>query len=89
ICMEELEIEGPQTTSVSDPITQNFSVVLYPSLEGKDLSTPVIPYPIPSPATNPVKKYLCHTESRNICVLIKGAFDLSTVELKFHLGGFK
>lgn len=88
ICMEGVEVESPQDAYLSDPTTPNFEVVLYPSLEGKDLSTPVIPYDASSPGLSAVKKYLCHTESRNLSVLIKGAFDLSTVELKFHLGGF-
>jgi len=34
-----------------------------------------------------VANYFCGVEGKNVSVLVKGAFDLCSVELTFHVGG--
>jgi hypothetical protein len=80
IGLEELEVESALT------VKTDCSVYLLPSENGKTFLPAITPYE-PADSTAEVKKYLCHTDSKNICLLIKGGFDVSTVEMKFHLRG--
>ncbi len=81
--MEEIEIEGPQNTSlVSSP---NFSAVLIPSQDGRNFDAPI---PLtPASVIGGLATYDCHNTARNHSLLIKGAFSVNTVQLKFVPAG--
>ena len=76
LCMDEISIE------TAGPVT----VHTYASLDGKLLGPAVASYEIPY-VTGASRNYLSSTEGKNVSVLVKGAFDLSSVELAFHVGG--
>jgi hypothetical protein len=80
ICMEEVEVEGG-TDALADT-----SVLLYTSQNGKTFDPPSTPYET-ADSTPAVKKYLTHVEGVNVSVLVKGAFNLTTLQLVFHPGG--
>lgn len=81
--LEEIEIEGPQNTSVvSSP---NFSCVLLPSLDGRNL-LPGEPL-VASYLSGGVAKFPCHRTAQNISVLLKGAFNVNTLQLRFTPAG--
>lgn len=81
--MEEIEIEGPQNTAiVSSP---NFSVVLMPSTDGRNFDAPVPLTPVS--IAGGLATYDCHRTAKNHSILIKGAFSVNTVQLKFVPGG--
>ena len=80
ICLEEVEFES------SGVLKGDATLHILPSENGKTLLPAVTPYETDD-SSKDVKKYLCHVDSKNIHLLIKGKFDLTTVELKFHLGG--
>jgi hypothetical protein len=83
--MEEIEIEGPQNTAiVSSP---NFSCVLLPSEDGRNFDTPV---PLsPTRISGGLVEYHCHHTAKNHSLLLKGAFSVSTVQLKFVAAGVR
>lgn len=81
--MEEIEIEGPQNTAiVSSP---NFSCALLPSQDGRNFDTPI---PLsPTRISGGLVEYHCHHTAKNHSLLLKGAFSVSTVQLKFVAAG--
>ena len=81
--MEEIEIEGPQNTAITP--SPNFSLALLPSTDGRNFDTP-----IPLTATSisgGLATYHTHQTARNHSLLLKGAFSVNTVQLKFVPGG--
>jgi hypothetical protein len=81
--MEEIELEGPQNTAiVSSP---NFSVALLPSTDGRNFDTPISL--TPRSVVGGLATYDCHQTARNHSLLIKGAFSVNTLQLKFVPGG--
>lgn len=81
--IEEIEIEGPQNTVITP--SPNFSVVLLPSTDGRNFDTAV---PLTaSYLSGGVAKYYTHKTAQNHSLLIKGAFSVNTVQLKFVPGG--
>lgn len=80
IILEEVELESAAGTK------EACSLHILPSEDGKTFSPAVIPYE-KAMSSKEVKQYFTHTEGKNICLLIKGQFDLSTVQMNFHLGG--
>lgn len=81
--LEEIEIEGPQNTSiVSSP---NFSLALLPSTDGRNFDTPI---PLTaSYLSGGVAKYYTHNTAQNHSLLLKGAFSVNTLQLRFVPGG--
>lgn len=81
--LEEIEIEGPQNTAiVSSP---NFSCALLPSTDGRNFDAPI---PLsPTRISGGLVEYHCHNTARNHSLLLKGAFSVSTVQLKFVAAG--
>jgi hypothetical protein len=66
--------------------TRDFECVILPTLDGKTFLPAVIPYDASTfPAA--LAHYLCHTSCLNFAVVFKGAFNLNTVELVFHIEG--
>jgi len=81
--LEEVEIEGPQNTAaISSP---NLSCVLLPSLDGRNFSTPEVL--TASYLSGGVAKFPCHRTAQNISILLKGAFDVNTLQLRFTPAG--
>lgn len=81
--IEEIEIEGPQNTTIT-PIP-NFFLVLLPSTDGRNFDTPV---PLTaSYLSGGVAKYYTHRTAQNHSLLLKGAFSVNTLQLKFVPGG--
>ena len=83
IQLEEIEIEGPQNTAVvSSP---NFSVSVLPSQDGRNFD-PALNLSAAS-IFGGLATYNLHHTARNHSVLIKGAFSVNTLQLKFVPGG--
>lgn len=80
IILEEVELESALGSK------EACSLYIVPSEDGKTLLPAVVPYE-KAMSSKDVKQYFTHTEGKNICLLIKGSFDLSTVQINFHLGG--
>lgn len=81
--MEKIEIEGPQNTAiVSSP---NFSLALIPSQDGRNFDAPI---PLsPTSLSGGLVVYHCHHTARNHSILLKGAFSINTLQLRFVPGG--
>ena len=90
LCLDELSIESGQvvdSTVGPQPYPGNFHVRTFPTSNGKDFLPAQTPYYRTDDSSAVVGNYFCRTEGRNVSVLIKGAFDLCSVELTFHVGG--
>lgn len=83
--IEEVELEGPQNKAIiSSP---NFSAVLLPSLDGRNFDTPV---PLtPSYQSGGLVSYNAHSVGKNVSLLVKGAFSLNTLQLRYQIRGDK
>lgn len=62
------------------------SLHILPSEDGKTFLPAVTPYE-KAMSSKEVKQYFTHVDAKNVCLLIKGGFDLSTAQIDFHLGG--
>lgn len=81
--MEEIEIEGPQNTAIIP--SPNFSCVLLPSQAGRNFDAPI---PLsPTSISGGLVEYHCHNTAKNHSLLLKGAFSVNTVQLKFVPAG--
>jgi len=81
--MEEIEIEGPQNTAIIP--SPNFSLALIPSTDGRNFDAPI---PLTARSINGgLAVYNCHHTAQNHSILIKGAFSINTLQLKFVPGG--
>lgn len=87
ICLDEVEFESGRYTSIVGPSNLNFSAYVLPTLNGKTFLPAVNLTPKAGATSGDVLSYYSSAEGQNIALLIKGAFDLSSVGLKFHLGG--
>jgi hypothetical protein len=76
--IEELAFESAQQSALIAP---NFNVRVLPSLDGKNFNAAVTPTLVTS--TNALRTYKCHNTALNHAIVVNGAFDLNTVELKF------
>ena len=83
IKLEDIEIESPQNTAIV--LSPNFSCALLPSLDGRNFDTavPLASYYI----SGGVAKFPCHQTAQNISILLKGAFNVNTAQLKFTPAG--
>lgn len=79
--LEEVDIESAQDSAY---ITRNFSLLLYPSLDGKNFSSPVT---LATTATGNLIKAKTHKTALSHSLMLKGAFDVNTVALKFRIAG--
>lgn len=90
LCLDELSFESGQVLTSAGapaPFPGNFTVRTYPTRNGKDFLPAETPYYRTDDSSAAVANYFCSTEGRNISVLVKGAFDLCSVDLTFHIGG--
>jgi hypothetical protein len=81
--MEEIEIEGPQNTAIVP--SPNFSLALIPSTDGRNFDAPITL--TPRSINGGLAVYNCHHTAQNHSILIKGAFSINTLQLKFVPGG--
>lgn len=79
--LEEIDIESAQDSAY---ITRNFSLLLFPSLDGKNFSTPVT---LTTTATGNLITAKTHKTALNHSLMLKGAFDVNTLALKFRIAG--
>jgi hypothetical protein len=80
VILEEVELESAFGSK------EACSLHILPSEDGKTFLPAVVPYE-KAMSSKEVKQYFTHVDTRNLCLLIKGGFDLSTVQMNFHLGG--
>lgn len=83
IQLHEIQVEGPVNSALGT--AANFSCVLLPSLNGRTFDAPVTPYQVSNAGGLAV--YNCHATAQNHSIVLKGAFNLSTVQLKFSPRG--
>jgi hypothetical protein len=83
IQLHEIQIEGPQDTAVV--ASPNFSCVLLPSIDGRMFGTPVPLTPVA--IANGLAIYPAHATAQNHSIAIKGAFNVSTLQLRFSPRG--
>lgn len=83
IQLHEIEIEGPQDSAII--VSPNFSCVVLPSLDGRKFDAPSAPYQVSN--TGGLASYNSHVTAQNVSVVLKGAFNVSTLQLKFSLRG--
>jgi hypothetical protein len=81
--LHEIQIEGPQDTAIV--AIPDFSCVLLPSLNGRTFNTPVAPYQVSNAGGLAV--YNTHATAQNHTIVLKGAFNVSTVQLRFSPRG--
>jgi len=79
--INDIEIESAQNANY---ITRNFSLLLFPSLDGKNFSTPITLTPT---YTNELIVVDTRNTARNHSIMLKGAFDVNTLQLKFRVAG--
>lgn len=87
LALDEISVESAQLPSLVPTIDRNFELYTIPTLDGKTFLPVETPYLVSSQSTGAVQTYYSTTEGKNISILIKGNFDLCSVEMKFHLGG--
>jgi hypothetical protein len=81
ISLEALEIECAQDITEIGESNQVFSAVILPTLDGQTFLPPVTPYL--EGKNGSLVSYLAHIDCRNFAVVIKGAFDINTLQLTF------
>lgn len=86
IIIEQFDIESVKDLSLlASPSEQNFSCYIMPSMDGKNFLPPIIPYLATQEGS--LLTYNSHLECKNFALALFGAFDMSSLEMKFCLGG--
>lgn len=80
LILEEIDVESATGSK------ESLEVLVLPSWDGKNFNPALNLYEKTS-STKEVKSYLAHKEGKNISILVKGAFDISSVSMLFHPGG--
>jgi hypothetical protein len=80
--LEEINIESVK--DVSSGGTQNFSLLLFPSFDGKNFSSPITLTPT---ITNSLIQAKTHKTAKSHSIMLKGAFEVNTLELHFRVAG--
>lgn len=83
IALQQIEIEGPANTTIIP--SPNFSCVLIPSQDGRTFDTAVTPYQVSN--SGGLAVYNTHATAQNHTIVLKGAFNVSTLQLKFSPRG--
>lgn len=83
IQIHEIEVEGPQNSAITT--APNFSCVLLPSQNGRTFDTPITPYQVSN--SGGLAVYNTHATGQNHSIVLKGAFNVNTVQLKFSARG--
>lgn len=82
LCLEGISVETPRLAR-----PRNFEVRLLPTADGVTFLPAVTPYLVEEGSQGDAMQYLSSVEGKNISLLLKGAFDVASVELIFHPGG--
>lgn len=77
--LQEIEVETIPVTNTG------FSIVVLPSINGRDFIAPITPYL--AETGEDVRTYLLNCEAKNHVLLLKGSFDLTTVQITANMGG--
>lgn len=85
LALDEVSLEASQLASLVSPA--NLDVYAIPTLDGKTFQPAQALYKVIDSSTGAVMTYNSTAEGKNVSLLIKGAFDLTSVEIHFHLGG--
>lgn len=80
----QLEQVSVESATDADVIPQNFSLTLLPSMDGKNFTTPVA---LTCTYANELVTAPVHKTAKNHSILIKGAFDINTLQLEFNVTG--
>ena len=80
--IEEIELESSK--DISGGGSQNLSVLLFPSLDGKNFLDPVT---LATEITKHLVVIKTHKTAKNHSIMLKGAFDVNTLELHFRVAG--
>lgn len=83
IQLHKIEIEGPQNTAIIP--SPNFSCFILPSLDGRTFDVAVTPYQVSN--SGGLASYTAHTTAQNHSILLKGAFNVNTLQLRFSPRG--
>jgi hypothetical protein len=81
IKLEGVEVESSQDASL---VTPNFSMYLYPSLDGKNFLSPI---ELTCTFSDELITAPVHNTAKNHSILLKGAFDINTLQLDFTIAG--
>jgi hypothetical protein len=81
--LHQIEIEGPASTAIIP--TTNFSCILIPSQNGRTFDTAITPYEVSN--SGGLAIYNTHATAQNHTAVLKGAFNVNTLQLKFSPRG--
>lgn len=87
ITLEEVSLESSQTESLAREQVKQFELLLLPSLKGKQFDGIIIPTYRPDQSEVNLEVYNCHLTAKNISLLVKGTFDLNTIQIEASSGG--
>lgn len=87
ICVDEVSIESAQLGFFVGESQRNFEAYAIPTLDGKTFKSAQALVKAADSTTGDVMTYNSAAEGKNVSILLKGAFDLSSVDLLFHVGG--
>lgn len=88
ITLEEIELESEQDSTLMQPNSSaptNFTLACLATLDGKNFQPYYSPTLVNSSGT--LRAYKCHKTGMNHSLVLKGAFDINTVQLKFTPNG--
>lgn len=83
LTMDELNLESQDM----DGSPASFDVFLYPTLNGNKFQAAVAATLDTVRTDDNLKSYNARCSGQNICVLVKGTFDLNTLEMRVHQDG--
>jgi len=78
--VSEVEIENVR-------VGPGIEVYIIPTLDGKNLLGPVLGFPDPDTVTGLLKKYYFDVWGKNHNLLVKGAFDMNSLQFLFNVDG--
>lgn len=84
IKLEEIEFEGPPNAAAG--VVPDTDCIVLPCQDGRNFDAPVVPYTA-SDTSGGLAHYLCHHTAQNHTILLKGAFAVNTLQLKFTPAG--
>lgn len=83
--LNEIEIESVQSADLITP--QDFDLKILPSLDGKNFNSAITPTVDATRTAGTLVSYKTRNTAKNFTLVLKGAFDLSSVGLNFHIAG--
>lgn len=87
ITLEEIAVESSQTAALATDQVKQFELLVLPSLKGKQFDPAVTPTHRTDESEVNLEVYNCHITAKNVSLLIKGTFDLNTIQVELFSGG--